>query len=57
VYGPLIDWSIVLYRVKFSVLLFNGEEACLVGAFQWLDGASLGVLHYEVVQFFLFGLR
>jgi hypothetical protein len=30
-YGPLIDWSIVLYWLKFPILLFDEEETCFVG--------------------------
>jgi hypothetical protein len=35
-YGPLVDWSIILYWSKFSVFLFDEEEVCFVGTFDGL---------------------
>jgi hypothetical protein len=48
-YGPLVDWSIILYQSKFPVLLLDKEEACFIGTLRWSDSASLGVLYYEFV--------
>jgi hypothetical protein len=48
-YGPLVDWSIILYQLKFPILLLDKEEACFVGTLQWSDSALLGVLYYEFV--------
>jgi hypothetical protein len=33
-YGPLVDRSIVLYRSKLPILLFDVEEACFIWAFE-----------------------
>jgi len=42
---------------EFSILLFDEEEGCGVGAFGRLDGSSSCVFFEEFGEFSLFGLR
>ncbi len=45
---PGVYWSIVLDGSEFSILLFDEEEGCCVGAFRWLDGSAGSVLFQEL---------
>jgi len=52
--GPFVDWSVVLYRSQFTVLLFDEEEQHGIGALGSSYGASFQMFVDEFLEFFLF---
>jgi hypothetical protein len=54
--GPLIDMSVILDRVKLTILLFNEEEGSGIGTFRGTDISLFHMFLHELLQFFLFEL-
>jgi hypothetical protein len=54
--GPLVDWLVILYGAKFSVLFLDVKETGFVWTFGWLNRSPFCVFFHELAKLFLFGL-
>src|SRR6266850_4345508 len=53
---PFVQWSIILYRTKFSIFLFDKKEICCIWSPRWTYCSSSEVFGDEFVGFFFFYL-